>query len=625
MSRVAEARGRRRRTALVVVVVIVFGAVAAGVAYLMTPHVLRSVAEAERAEAIDYPGDPEAEARLVAGEQRRLIDTQSMIDAAESLGLAPASPYRLDTTPTTIVLPARSAAYTLDELSQLSPSSIVAEEAGRYLITENVFIGEGATLRLTDRVPLTVKLASDAESFVSIVALGGNLEVIGADGSATTTVTSWDSSSGAADTLTDDGRAYVRVIGGHADLSEAVFSDLGFWSGVTGGVSLTGTVLPAEEDGLEVADSPEDAAQAQAAEETEGVPQPLAEGPQLQTLSVGSEEKDRYVSASVSSVVFERNAFGVFVTNADRVHISNSQVRDNLIDGLVLQRGVSNSTVESTTASGNAADGFALLRATTSVVFERLTATDNGRTGIYVEGRPLVDGPSATGIPVTVYGANEVRSSVSRDNGRYGIEVVGGQDIVVQDNSVSGNEMGIVVSEGASAVTVKNNEVRDSAKQGIAVRDSGLDMVLVDNVVDGADIGIYLRDAGGEIERNEVSGVGNHGITLVSDTGSTTIVENTVSGSGPSAIDTARTDGVAVRNNLTEDWTDTKPLWVTLRAIFQPLTILWVTIFAVLLLMAIAYGRRPRVIRHPYADQVVSLSALTGGVVSRDQLRRSDA
>ena len=55
------------------------------------------------------------------------------------------------------------------------------------------------------------------------------------------TIKSWDPASESADLNTTDGRSYVRVIGGSAEFTHVVFADLGFWSGRTGGVALTGT------------------------------------------------------------------------------------------------------------------------------------------------------------------------------------------------------------------------------------------------------------------------------------------------------------------------------------------------------------------------------------------------
>ncbi len=133
-----------------------------------------------------------------------------------------------------------------------------------------------------------------------------------------------------------------------------------------------------------------------------------------------------YVSADLDDVDSRDNAFGLFITSADGVDIRNSTFENNLVDGLVLHRGVTNTVVHNTTASHNAVDGISVTRAATGVVLDRITAEQNGRNGITLEGGPLADGPSATGTPTGSYGNNQVSDSVASGNGRYGIEVVGG-------------------------------------------------------------------------------------------------------------------------------------------------------------------------------------------------------
>ncbi len=568
---------------------------------------------------VPYPGDPVAEAALVAAEERRVIDVRALMSMATRLGVSTGRPYRLDTGRIpTLVLPARDSAYSLEELSELAPRAISRDSDGAYVVSEHVVVGPGATLRLVGRGGMTVRLESNDEGFVALVAAGGSL-VIAGEPSAPTTVQSWSTAAGAPDTSTDDGRAYVRVFGGRAEFTNVEFGDLGFWSGLTGGVSLTGTTLPEPIDAAEGGpfETLPDAGSSDPADAIDGF-MPL-EG-DLETLSLeGATDELGYASGLIQSVTLARNAFGLFVTNSDRVEVRDSLIEDSLVDGLVLHRDVTNSTVLSTVARNNARDGFRLTRATSSVIFDRLTADGNGRNGISVESGALVSGPSATGIPTTVYGNNEVSQSTATDNGRYGIEVAGGTNITVRGNTVERNVMGIVVTGGASAVAVLDNEVVDSTSHGISLRDAGLDLEVVGNRVEGARIGVYARNAGGAFERNEIVDVSIHGITLIGDTGASIVVGNAIAGSGPTAVDVVRTSGTAVRDNATEAWQSTKPLAVVLASVFQPLTILWISIGLLLLFGALFTGRRRRGVHDPFADHA-PLTSFTRGIVSRDEL-----
>lgn len=566
-----------------------------------------------------YPGDPETEARLVAAEERRILDIRSTLADAVIDRTLPSAPFRLRTTGIpTIVLVGRSSAYTIPELSRMAPRSVVAQDDGSYLLTEHLYVADGATLRIASSSHAVLRLAGGPDGFVTIVADEGTLEVSGVPG-LPLEITSWDDAAQAPDLDTTDGRPYVRVYAGHAELVDVELAHLGFWSGVTGGFSLTGAVLP---EGLEATADPG----TEATEELIPGAEALGEGEQtLETLSLEEDVADGYASALLQSVSVTGDAFGLFVTSSDRVEVRDSTFADNLVDGVVLHRDVTNSTVVGSTATGNAQDGFNLTRATSSVVLDGLVARDNGRNGITVEGRPLVDGPSATGIAVTSYGDNEVRNSTSSGNGRFGIEVVGGTGITVRGNDVSGNPTGIVVTGGATDVTVEGNTVEGSARQGIAIRDAGTDMRVVDNRVQGGDIGIFVRDAGGRFEANRISDVTNHGIALVGVTGGSVVVGNTITGAGPSAIDVHRTTGTAVRANDTAGWTSTKPLEVILGRVFQPLTVLWLAILLVLLVTLVAGRRRgaPVVGLDPFADQR-PLSAYTRGIVDREHVRSDD-
>jgi parallel beta-helix repeat protein len=566
-----------------------------------------------------YPGNPETEAKLVAAEDARLIRVRALSDTATRLGVAQSRPYRLavGSTPT-LVLVARASAYSLEELTTAAPRTVSKMADGSYLISENIVVQQGATLQIASKAGVAVHLASGTKGFVSIVANGGTLLIQGST-EAPVKIDSWDTVTGKQDDLTSDGRAYIRVYGGRAQFVNVEFTKLGFWSGLTGGVALTGTKLLDDPTAAGSGDDPSapDSTVSNAPKALSGDMLPADGG--LSTLSVdGSTDDYGYATGLIQGVTFKGDAFGFFVSSSDRVEIRDSVIEDSLVDGLVLHRDVSNSNVESTIARNNAQNGFRLARATSSVTFQRLQAIDNGRDGIALEGGPLADGPSATGIPTTVYGNNEVNSSTSTGNGRYGIEVVGGTNIVVAGNTVAHNVMGIVVSKATTGIVIKNNEVTDSQKQGIVVKDSALDASIVDNKVTTTPIGIYLRDAGGNIEGNTVSAVSNHGISLLGATGNSSIVNNNISGIGPSAIDVVRTTNSAVRGNDVGAWQGTKPLPVILHSILQPLTVLWIVI-ALAVILSVLFVRRRSVIRDPFAQQA-PLTSFSRGIVERETL-----
>ena len=579
-----------------------------------------------------YPGDPETESAYVAAEDDRLVEVRT-VDALAAWTANPLrTPYRLATgSAYTLVLTARREIYTVEDLLKLAPQTFVRRPDGSYLLSEHLVIQSGATLNLASSGGLRLRLASDSDGFVSIVNTGGRLNISGTKG-APVVITSFDRSSEKPDLLTDDGRAYIRSIGGQVYIKGAQISDLGFWSGRTGGLSLTGTDRPnsgsLDELGktLKIGKKAERERAAIAQAQPEARPEAGLDGSGRSTLSqvlpagplpvplvdVDSPEYS-FVSASITDTRVSDNAFGLFVSGANGLDVRRSAFSDNLVDGIVMHRYVVNAVVEDTDASHNAGDGLVLARATTGIVLSEVVVNENGRNGVTMSGLPLANGPSATGISVGSYGNNSIANSRAAGNGRYGVEVVGGLNIGVLANDIRDNDMGVVVREGAEKVSVVGNRVFDSARQGIALRDGVRAAVVSGNIVSGGGTSIYVRDASADVKRNTLTDASSHAVSLVGDVTGTRLRGNSVSGHGPSAIDAERAPDVD-RDSWDNDvsgWQDTTPFLVTLKRFLQPLTLMWILLAMLLVFTAVHGARARRQKNHPYADRVPT----TNGVV----------
>ena len=507
------------------------------------------------------------------------------------------------------MLTARSEPYTLEDLTVLAPQTFVRRPAdGSYLLSENLVVGAGATLNLTEPGGLTLLLASDADGFVSIVNYGGRLNIAG-DESDAAVITSFDRSSERVDKLTDDGRAYIRSIGGQVSIVDTDLSYLGFWSGRTGGLSLTGTDRPDSGALYDLADSLKVGQVAQQpkvdTDKNSAIGDVLPAGKlPVPTVDVNSPTYS-YVSAAISGTRVSHSAFGLFVSGANGLDVRSSSFDDNLVSGVVLHRYVVNAVLERAMARHNGQDGIVLARATTGIVLSELVADENARNGVTISGLPLATGPSATGTSVGSYGNNTISNSEVSRNGRYGVEVVGGTNIGVLANEVSANEMGVVVRDVARKVTVVGNKVTDSRSQGIALRDGVKGAGVTGNIVTGGITSVYVRDAEARIENNTLSDASHHAVSLVGDVGDSILDENTIAGRGPSAIDTERAAGVdrGAWVNDTHAWVDTTPFLVTLKRFAQPLTVMWILLAALLLFTAVRGSRARTIRRHPYADK----------------------
>ncbi|MFJ9345941.1 right-handed parallel beta-helix repeat-containing protein [Streptomyces sp. NPDC101237] len=562
--------------------------------------------------------DAETQAALVADEDHRLNQVRAFTSVAPLQSTKWTVPYRLDTdNGYTLVLTERSNAYTIADLLKLAPQTFVRRKDGSYLLTENIYLNVGAKLKLSNPGGLTLRMASNRSGFVSIVSFGGELALQGT-AQAPLKITSWDPRNNRADTDVRDGRAYVRTIGGQFEMTHTELSDLGFWSGRTGGLSLTGTDRPntgslentgqihgktARERARKRDDAQDDGA---GSGDVTAMPSGELTTPDARFSTGGLS----YVSGSITHSTITGNAFGIFISSATGIEISDTTVRDSLQDGVVLHRFVSSSLVQRTVAKDNGGDGFILSRATQQVRISGSTAEGNGGNGYTLSGKPLADGPSASGQAVDSYGSNSVANSVAKDNGRYGVEVLGGFDVGVQNNRIEGGDMGIVARLEADKVSITGNRLTGQDRQGISVRDGVGDATVTGNIIDGPETGVYVRDSAAEIRGNTVQDATHHGVSLVGGVDGTTVSFNVIGGVGPSALDAGRSHGdTDIKENQTFAWYDTSSFWVRVKHYASPMTLLWTGILLLILFSALMGRRRRRghgpagPIVHPYSDK----------------------
>lgn len=540
-----------------------------------------------------YSGDPGAEAGIVSAEKARIVDVRAAAATAIGAGIEPGLPFRVLTEPrATLVLPARSEPYTLAEVASTASDCIGVTADGSYLVKEHVAILEGATLDVG--AGEKVLLASDASGFSSLVALGGTLEISGTP-EHRVQVTSWDPGTGSADLTTADGRAYVQVNRGVSGIANADFTQLGFWSGPTGGLAFMGDEHPRVEPGEAV---PNDAGPA-------AMPITEAGAPDL-------------VNAKLSAVTVTGNAYGIYAARAESVAITGSTVTSSLVDGIVFDQGVDSASVEDSSSSQNAVDGIVVSHAGVHITFKELTATGNGRNGLTLNGLPLADGPNTSGDDVTSFGGYAVRGGTFADNARYGIEVLGGTGATISGTQVRGGDMGIVLSKGAREVAMIDNIVNGTVRHGIAIRDHATGIRASGNRITGASVGIYARSSEVSLLDNTIEGARTSGITVVGSMRNSQVFDNDISGagSGETAIDSARALDARIENNLVDGWVASRSLQQMLATIFQPLTILWSVILAAVSLAVFwRLGRGPRGIPQP---ERAPLQSMSRGVFTRE-------
>ncbi|MFB9674739.1 right-handed parallel beta-helix repeat-containing protein [Streptosporangium vulgare] len=567
-------------------------------------------------------GDAEAQAILVDVEDQRIIQTRAALTAMlQTGGIAAAQRKQPQVFVSghgrTLVLPARNteAPYTLKDLAAVEKGRYLRRlKDGSYLLGVQVFVADGARLQL--RGPLTLRMGSLPGSFSSIIAFGGDIEIKGT-AKRPVRITSWDVRTQKPDLVTTDGRAYIRAVGGEFEMTHTQVSHLGFWSGRTGGIALTGTERPASVYRHRTKDQRHQDKQERLANTKKGQRGGSNFG-DVETIPIGPGTAshvlaDELVSGSIKNSVITGDAYGIFVSGSNQTQIINNKIRNSLVHGVFMHRFAKNATIEATEVTGSGGDGFVLSRATEKVKVVDCLAARNKRNGFTLNGRALASGPSASGESLAVYGDSSVSNSTARDNGRYGVEVLGGSRLAVQTSEIIGGDMGIVVREGASGVQISGNKLMDQRRQAIALRDGATGAHVAGNTITGTVTGIYLRNSAGMVVGNKITTLSNpkaHGITVVGDATGSEITRNTVIGSGTSAISVARAaDTVNKHNNDEEQWNDTSSFWVKAKRFVKPMNVIWAGVILLVVVSAIrsrgVLERRRRLteIRNPYEQQ----------------------
>lgn len=644
-----SSRSRRRRASAAGCVCV---AAAAGIVLASAPSVAagatQTAATAASPQAVQtsvQSGDRQA--GLVAGEDARLIGVRAALARTPTGSDGLQAPFRISSDGAyTLVLTARPAPYTLGDLSKLEPQTLTLLPDKSLLIEENIVVADGATLTLGGGGPLTLRLDSEARIFTSIISLGGRLQLQGSAVSPLT-ITSWDPANTGPDTDLSDGRAYIRAVGGTVAVNYLHATDLGFWSGRTGGVALTGSNRPAT--GV-IGRSPHDARlgartqraarkanaallKAQVAARASGQPVPTAKTPASKPVAVTAPAAPidgAAVAGQISNSVFTGNAFGLFISDAQGVHVNSSVVQASVADGVILHHFVTGVVIDRVTARDNGGNGFSLSRGVQAAVLSNDTASKNHKDGFLISGRPLANGPSAAGESSTPFGNNEIIAGVATDNQLAGVQLVSGHSETVQGTRISGDTEGIIVGSGATGAVLSGNTIYDRGKNGILIRD-GSDATVIANTIVGGGNGIVLRNARAYLRNNVVSQASLHGISFVGAVAGSTAVDNNISGRGSSAIDLARSTNrhhVVLTANVTSGWKVVRGRASWTNSVFQPMNVTLAVLFGVIVLGSFRSRRRKRRLgfeNHPYAMTRSLYSTQAPATIDLTDGNRTDA
>jgi hypothetical protein len=499
------------------------------------------------AAAVATGPDAERQYSALEMEDRRLLTLVSSVRPGSG-------PYmqRLNGADTLVLTPGGKA-YGLPDLLKFGAASVLP--SGDVLLTTSVFVAPGARL-VIDAPGTTLRLRSENSGFVSLVAWKAGLFLSGTEGDPLRVI-SWDTVEEGPDTDVVDGRAYVREVSGEMRLNYADVSHLGFWAGRTSGVSWTGSASSAATGGI-----------------------------------VGSS--------------FRANHYGAFASQGEGLTVDDSVFIGNAVDGLSLHRSTEATVVRSSEALSNGRHGFSADNGSESVALTDVTASRNGAYGVFFSGTSLSEGQSASGASLRTYGQVDISGGELRENGKAGLRVVEGHRVAVTGTRVSGNRDGIVLAGTAEPTAVEDTVVTGNQRMGISVTEGSA--VVAHNRVSGTPTGIRIRDAEVATTGNVVSKATDHAISVVGTAVGSSVVGNTISGRGPSGLDTFRLApdlSVRVSGNDVEGWTqdrDNVEYWSTFIP-SHPMLLLWVVLLGLPLALVLR-ARRVPVGTPPYQDKL---------------------
>jgi hypothetical protein len=449
----------------------------------------------------------------------------------------------------TLVLTAGSRPYTYADLVQYGALVLLPHHAG--LLLDNVFVSTNASLDLGMPALRTLYLDSSVSGFTSIVSWGGSLTFRGT-ARQPLTVIGWDRKTGSPAPSLDSGRSYIREVAGRMTLANVRVSDLGFWSGRTGGVAWTG--------------------------------------------STGSPS-----TGGATASTFTDETYGAFVTRGRHLTFHDDLFEFNQLDGLHIHRNTTGVTVTDSSAVRNLGNGFLVDRATTDTVLDGDVSQHNAGAGFLVDGRSLVTGASASGGSVSADTGTYVESSAALGDLRGGIVLDGGVGTVVKGDEVCARVLGIAIRDGASGTIVTGSDVRCGPRAALEIGPLAPQTVVSGNTLVDARIGLLVRSSGPvEADNNKIIGATVFGITARGQASRVTGQGNVISGTGFRAVD-ARADASAPALTGTQDagWTHHLKLTVWSYLLFHPLALLWLSILAVVLLGEL-WSRSRRMPPHPY-------------------------
>jgi parallel beta-helix repeat protein len=426
---------------------------ACGAAATTTPPAPQPTVQPQPAASLAAQPTPPAVAALAA--RPRPCDVSASTPATEDAGSVSGEPevanpavVHYDDGSNTIEL-RKGANTTLAGISAVigRPDALRELAPGEWLLNANLSVEAGANLRIAAPATQRLKLKSDADGFVWLKALGGQLAIGGV------CVTSWDVQRNSFDETYKDGRAFILARNGaRMDVHGADLRYLGYNG-------------------------------------------PEAYGLAWRLAGTTGEIVDSFISHNFYGVYsFEMNdlvirgneaAYNVMYgidphTRSNRLVIENNVAHDNGKHGIILAEECSDGVIRGNVTYNNLHHGIVVYQRSNNNLIENNIAYGNGGHGINVN-----DSAGTTVRANTVY--DNLEAGIGVGQGASATELV--------ENQVFANRRdGVMLYSDVKDNAIRRNTISDNARYGIYVKSPGA-VAVEGNQVTGNRVGVFLNVA----------------------------------------------------------------------------------------------------------------------------------
>lgn len=203
-------------------------------------------------------------------------------------------------------------------------------------------------------------------------------------------------------------------------------------------------------------------------------------------------------TGEVTESVFHHNFFGVYTYEAKDIAFRRNVFRQNVYYGWDPHDFSTGLVAEENEAYGNGSHGFIVSKSVTDSTIRNNYSHDNAGNGVVLDAQS---------------DRNVVSGNRVEDNAGDGIVLLGSSDNVVEDNTVSGNRVGVRANKLGGRNVVRANRVTDN-EVGVEAYGGAFTLTLLDNVLAGNTRAGLVLDAPGSVVRGGAVARGTRGIEL---------------------------------------------------------------------------------------------------------------